>query len=140
MKRIIRLAVLIVVALCIIGFAYLLGVRHLMKRVEVNPNVQLALDAGNELCRLLEENKLPGITLNELEGTIRTSEIGLNENSVSYPAERTIQLHKRDEPDTVYFYTLSTTNSQAQWALVRAWKERSGIKVILKEFGPPIKE
>lgn len=131
MKRIIRVSLWIVATLCIIGLAYQLGMRVLVKRAETNPNYLLSQNAVTEFVRLLDENKLPGITVDQLEGTIKESGFSLNKESVHYPAERTIQLHKKGEPGTGYFYTLSLTDPQSQWALVRAWKESGGTKVML---------
>lgn len=126
MIRIIRfvaysLAVMFVVAL-VGGIAF----RSLVRRAEQNPNYAISESVGIAFVRLLEENKLPGIFADELEGPIRESGFDIVEKTVLFPVERRIRVRKIGEADAEYYYAMSKADEQSPWVLVRAWKERGG--------------
>jgi hypothetical protein len=105
--------------------------RVLLKRAETNPNYPVSETAVVEFIRLLEENRLPGITIEQIEGSIKESGFGLAEQSIHFPEERTIRLHKKGEPDTEYCYTIAKNETNSQWVLVLAFKESKGKRVVL---------
>lgn len=115
------LAVISLIALtCEIAF------RRLVRRAEQNPNYAISETAGIAFIRLLEENKLPGILTDEVEGPIRESGFDVVDQTVLFPVERTIQVRKIGEADAEYYYAISKADEQSPWVLVRAWKERAG--------------
>lgn len=125
-KTKIRLAVWSVVALCAIGLTYQLAFRALARRAEENPNYAVSENAVAAFIGLLEEGRLPGVSIDELEGSISESGFVVSKRDIRFPEGRTMHFRKRSEPDTDYYYMISKANEKSPWVLARAWKVRSG--------------
>lgn len=117
------------VTMAVVLVGYIVCIMIAQKVAERNPNYDISTNAVSEIFRLMQAGNLPGIVRGE-RITLKESGFVLSEKTITYPVQRTFEVHKVEDEEYIYKYMLSKSTPDQPWNLKQAWKENRSGKIV----------